>query len=64
MIPSHMAALVRAATDIAVLTGSGVSAESGIPTFRDALTGLWENYRPEELATMAGFRRDPQLVWS
>jgi NAD-dependent deacetylase len=64
MIPPHIAALVRSATDIAVLTGSGVSAESGIPTFRDALTGLWENYRPEELATVAGFRRDPQLVWS
>ena len=56
--------LLRSARHIAVLTGAGVSAESGIPTFRDALTGLWENYRPEELATLAGFRRDPQLVWS
>jgi NAD-dependent deacetylase len=40
-----------------------VSAESGIPTFRDALTGLWKDYRPEELATVAGFRRNPRLVW-
>jgi NAD-dependent deacetylase len=46
-----------------VLTGAGVSAESGIPTFRDALEGLWKDYDPEELATEAGFRRNPELVW-
>lgn len=63
MISPDIVSLLRAAERIAVLTGAGVSAESGIPTFREALTGLWENYRPEELATMAGFRRDPQLVW-
>ena len=45
-----------------VLTGSGVSAESGIPTFRGA-SGLWKNYRPEELATPEGWSRNPQLVW-
>jgi NAD-dependent deacetylase len=47
---------------IAALTGAGISAESGVPTFRDA-AGLWRNYRPEELATPAAFQRDPQLVW-
>ncbi|EEB73286.1 NAD-dependent protein deacetylase [Thermococcus sp. AM4] len=43
-------------------TGAGISAESGVPTFRDA-NGLWRNYRPEELATPEAFRRNPQLVW-
>ncbi len=46
-----------------VFTGAGVSAESGIPTFRDALTGLWAQYDPEQLATEAGYRNDPALVW-
>lgn len=46
-----------------VLTGAGVSAESGIPTFRDALTGLWANYDPQELASPEGFERNPKLVW-
>jgi NAD-dependent deacetylase len=45
------------------LTGAGISAESGVPTFRDGLTGLWETYRPEDLATPQGFRRDPEMVW-
>jgi NAD-dependent deacetylase len=47
---------------ISILTGAGVSAESGIPTFRGA-GGLWENHRPEELATPEAFDRDPALVW-
>lgn len=46
-----------------VMTGAGVSAESGVPTFRDA-GGLWRNHRPEELATPEAFDRDPELVWS
>jgi len=46
-----------------VLTGAGVSKESGIPTFRDALEGLWANYNPEELATPQGFKKNPSLVW-
>jgi len=58
------AAALRQARDVAVLTGAGISAESGIPTFREALTGLWERYRPEALATPEGFLRDPQLVWA
>lgn len=47
---------------IAVLTGAGVSAESGVPTFRGP-GGLWRTYRPEELATQGAFARDPKLVW-
>ncbi|RKP50383.1 NAD-dependent deacylase [Pararobbsia silviterrae] len=46
-----------------VLTGAGVSAESGIPTFRDAQTGLWARYDPLDLATPEAFARDPVLVW-
>ena len=45
------------------LTGSGISAESGVPTFRDAQTGLWSRYDPQELATPRAFARDPELVW-
>lgn len=47
---------------LVVLTGAGVSAESGVPTFRGA-GGLWRSHRPEELATPQAFRRDPELVW-
>ena len=50
------------AESIAVLTGAGISAESGIPTFRDA-GGLWRNFRPEDLATPQAFARDPNTVW-
>jgi NAD-dependent deacetylase len=55
--------MVEHATSVAVLTGAGISAESGIPTFRDAMTGLWENFRPEELATPQAFEANPKLVW-
>lgn len=58
-----VARLLRDAKSVAVLTGSGVSAESGIPTFRDALTGLWARFRPEELATPEAFLHNPKLVW-
>jgi NAD-dependent deacetylase len=47
---------------ILVLTGAGVSAESGVPTFRGS-EGLWRDFRPEELATPSAFARDPRLVW-
>jgi NAD-dependent deacetylase len=50
------------AAGIAVLTGAGISAESGIPTFRGP-DGLWRNFKPEELATAEAFARDPKLVW-
>ena len=50
------------ARSVAVLTGAGVSAESGVPTFRGA-GGLWKQYRAENLATPEAFARDPELVW-
>ncbi|MCO8161309.1 NAD-dependent deacylase [Pseudomonas sp. 21LCFQ010] len=54
---------LRDAGHVVVFTGAGVSAESGIPTFRDALTGLWARYDPAALATAEAFERDPALVW-
>ncbi len=54
---------LRSAQQITVLTGAGVSKESGIPTFRDAMDGLWVKYDPTELATPQAFRDDPKLVW-
>lgn len=48
---------------LAVLTGAGVSKESGVPTFRDAQTGLWAKYDPQMLATRQAFSNDPKLVW-
>ncbi|PYT12234.1 MAG: NAD-dependent deacylase [Acidobacteria bacterium] len=53
---------MESACSVAVLTGAGISAESGIPTFRGA-AGLWRQYRPEDLATPEAFARDPKLVW-
>ena len=57
------AKLLGAKQRICILTGAGISAESGIPTFRDKQTGLWENYGAEDLATPEAFARDPKLVW-
>jgi NAD-dependent deacetylase len=62
-IPSSLVEALRAASHVAALTGSGISAESGVPTFRDPQEGLWAKYRPEELATPQAFRRNPKLVW-
>jgi NAD-dependent deacetylase len=59
----RLIARLREARRINVLTGAGVSAESGVPTFRDALTGLWSKFKPEELPTPEAFRRNPKLVW-
>jgi NAD-dependent deacetylase len=56
------AALLRRAKHVCVLTGAGVSAESGVPTFRGA-HGLWEGFRAEQLATPEAFMSDPPLVW-
>lgn len=62
-IPAGVIHSLRSARCVAVLTGAGISAESGIPTFREAQTGLWSRYDPQELATPQAFRRDPRLVW-
>ena len=51
------------ARQIAVLTGAGISAESGVPTFRDAQTGYWAQFRAEDMATEEGFRAHPARVW-
>lgn len=59
---ARAARIVAEAERIVVVTGAGISAESGVPTFRGP-GGLWKNYRPEELATPEAFRRDPRLVW-
>lgn len=63
-IPDILVNLLREASHVAVLTGAGISAESGVPTFRDAQTGLWARYDPTELATPQAFQRDPALVWN
>ena len=54
--------ILEGAERVVVLTGAGISAESGVPTFRGE-GGLWRNYRAEELATPQAFARDPRLVW-
>jgi NAD-dependent deacetylase len=63
LLPDALIEALRGAQHVCVLTGAGVSAESGIPTFREAQTGLWENYDPMDLATPEAFLRDPALVW-
>lgn len=63
-IPNALVKLLRSARHVAVLTGAGISAESGIPTFRQAQTGLWAQYDPTELASPEAFIRNPQLVWN
>lgn len=63
---SHMykaSEALRRARKVVFFTGAGISAESGIPTFRDKLTGLWEKYDPERLETAAAFRENPALIW-
>jgi NAD-dependent deacetylase len=54
---------LRAAKAVAALTGAGISAESGVPTFREAQTGLWAKFDPLQLATPEAFARDPGTVW-
>jgi NAD-dependent deacetylase len=61
--PSALIAALRRAERVLFFTGAGVSAESGLPTFRDAQTGLWAKYKPQELATPEAFARDPETVW-
>lgn len=56
-------ACIATAPRVCVLTGAGMSAESGIPTFRDALTGYWSRFDPAQLASEEGYRADPRMVW-
>lgn len=63
-IPPKLIDKLAGARRVAVLTGAGISAESGVPTFREAQTGLWARYDPEDLATPDAFQRDPKLVWN
>src|SRR5438067_7372454 len=60
--PRSLIESLRNARRIVALTGAGISAESGLATFRDAQTGLWSKFKPEELATADAFRRNPKLV--
>jgi NAD-dependent deacetylase len=61
---ARAAEILARAERVVVSSGAGMSKESGIPTFRDAMEGLWANFDPQELATEQGFRRDPRRVWS
>lgn len=60
---AELADKLRHARHVFVLTGSGISAESGVPTFREAQTGLWSQYSPQQLATPDAFNADPQTIW-
>ena len=66
-VPDEMIAAaadaIGASQRLVVLSGAGISKESGIPTFRDAQVGLWARYEPSELASPRAFRRDPGRVW-
>lgn len=62
MLSETLIQKLESAKDVTVLTGAGISAESGVPTFRGE-DGLWKKFRPEELATMEGFLQNPEIVW-
>lgn len=62
-IPKSLIECLHSAQHVIVFTGAGVSAESGIPTFRDDKTGLWKRYVAQNMATADGFLRDPELSW-
>ena len=61
--PAELISTLQGTTKLVALTGAGVSQESGLRTFRDAQTGLWAQYKPEDLASPQAFRRDPKLIW-
>jgi NAD-dependent deacetylase len=61
--PAALIAALKRARQVVILTGAGVSAESGLATFRDKQAGLWEQFDPMQLATREAFERDPALVW-
>jgi NAD-dependent deacetylase len=62
VVSERLAARLRSARSVAVFTGAGISAESGVPTFRGE-EGLWKRFKPEELANVDAFMRNPELVW-
>jgi NAD-dependent deacetylase len=62
-VPIQLIRLLRASDKVTVLTGAGISQESGLRTFRDKLDGLWAQYRPEDLATPEAFEKNPEMVW-
>jgi NAD-dependent deacetylase len=62
-LPAGLISTLSTASKVLLLTGAGMSAESGIPTFRDAQSGLWAKFRPQDLATPEAFRDHPQVVW-
>jgi len=61
-LSNELIEIIRKSKDVVVLTGAGVSAESGVSTFRDP-EGLWTKFNPMELASMDGFMSNPNLVW-
>lgn len=63
ILDAGLVSLLRQAQRVVALSGAGISAESGVPTFREAQRGLWAQYDPAELATPEGFARNPQRVW-
>lgn len=63
-VPQELVEAAAASRRVVVLSGAGMSAESGVPTFRDAQTGLWERYTAEDLATPAAWERDADTVWA
>jgi NAD-dependent deacetylase len=63
-VPAAVRELVKGARRVTVLTGAGMSAESGVPTFRDAQSGLWARFDAETLATPGAWQADPALVWA
>ena len=58
--PQSLINILIEAKNVTVLCGSGISAESGIPTFREAQTGLWKRYSPQKLASPDGFHSNPK----
>jgi NAD-dependent deacetylase len=62
-IPPRLIEIIHSSQKLVVLTGAGISSESGVPTFRDAQTGLWAQFKPEELATPEAFLKNPKKVW-
>src|SRR5713101_566579 len=62
MISEHLISRLKSAENVAVFTGAGISAESGVPTFRGD-EGIWKKFKPEELANFDAFMRNPELVW-